>query len=90
LLTQENVVVVYPENVVNVVGKNVVNPSGNVVVVRKNVDQNVVGGGIKQQWAAVKAARSMASEKPSSFVMARRAGNELSFARTLRGFREGF
>ena len=76
LLTQENVVVVYPENVVNVVGKNVVDPSENVVVVRKNVDQNVVGGGIKQQWAAVKAARSMASEKPLSFVMAPRLGFE--------------
>ena len=77
MLTQENVVVVYPENVVNVVGKNVVDPTENVVVVRKNVDQNVVGGGIKQQWAAVKAARSMLREKPLSFVMARRAGVEL-------------
>ena len=69
LLTQKNVVVVSPENVVNVVVKNVVNPSENVVVVRKNVDQNVVGGGVKKQWAAVKAARSLALEKPLSFVM---------------------
>ena len=34
-------VVVYPENVVNVVVENVVDPSENVVVVRKNVDQNI-------------------------------------------------
>ncbi len=69
LLTQKNVVVVSPENVVNVVVKNVVNPSENVVVVQKNVGKNVVGGGRQKQWAAVKAARSMASEKPLSFVM---------------------
>ena len=59
----------YPENVVNVVvktGENVVNPSGNVVIQSKNV----VGGGVKKQWAAVKAARSMLCEKPLSFVMA--------------------
>ena len=62
-------VVVSPENVVNVVVENVVDPSENVVVVRKNVDQNVVGGGVKKQWAAVKAARSLALEKPLSFVM---------------------
>ena len=66
----KNVVVVYPENVVDVVVENVVDPSENVVVVRKNVDQNVVGGGEIKQWAAVKAARSMLREKPLSFVMA--------------------
>lgn len=85
LLTQENVVVVYSENVVNVVRKNVVDESGsdpkNVVDLSENVvktnqkqspypSENVVGGGIKQQWAAVKAARSMLREKPLSFVMA--------------------
>ncbi len=76
LLTQKNVVVVYPENVVDVVVENVVDPSENVVVVRKNVDQNVVGGGEIKQWAAVKAARSMLREKPLSFVMAPRVGIE--------------
>ena len=70
LLTQKNVVVVYPENVVNVVVKNVVDPTENVVVVQKNVVGNVVSGGVKKQWAAVKAARSMLCEKPLSFVMA--------------------
>ena len=72
---KKNVVVVYPENVVNVVvktGENVVNPSGNVVIQSKNV----VGGGVKKQWAAVKAARSMLCEKPLSFVMAPRVGIE--------------
>ena len=59
-------VVASPQNVVNVVGKNVVDPSENVVVVQKNV----VGGGIKTQWAALSAARQMALEKPLSFVMA--------------------
>lgn len=69
LLTQKNVVVVSPKNVVNVVGKNVVDPSENVVGVRKNVDQNVVGGGYKTQWAALSAARAMASKKPLCLVM---------------------
>ena len=63
-------VVVCPENVVVENGENVVTPSENVVVVQKNVDQNVVGGSVKKQWAAVKAARSMLCEKPLSFVMA--------------------
>ena len=66
LLTQKNVVVVCPENVVVKNGENVVDPSENVVVVQKNV----VGGGIKTQWAALSAARQMALEKPLSFVMA--------------------
>ena len=70
MLTQKNVVVGSPENVVNVVGKNVVDPSENVVVVQKNVDQNVVGGGYKTQWTAVQAAHIMACEKPLSFVLA--------------------
>ena len=76
MLTQKNVVVVYPENVVDVVVENVVDPSENVVVVRKNVDQNVVGGGEIKQWAAVKAARSMTREKSLSFVMAPGQGFE--------------
>lgn len=76
LLTQKNVVVVYPENVVNVVVKNVVDPTENVVVVQKNVVGNVVSGGVKKQWAAVKAARSMLREKPLSFVMAPGQGFE--------------
>ena len=53
-------------------GENVVDPSENVVVVQKNV----VGGGIKTQWAALSAARQMALEKPLSFVMAPRGGFE--------------
>jgi hypothetical protein len=44
--------------------------------VRKNVDQNVVGGGEIKQWAAVKAARSMTREKSLSFVMAPGLGFE--------------
>lgn len=76
LLTQKNVVVVSPENVVNVVVENVVDPSENVVVVRKNVDQNVVVGGVKTQWTAVQAAHIMACEKPLSFVLAPRVGIE--------------
>ncbi len=70
LLTQKNVVVGCPKNVVNVVVKNVVDPSENVVVVQKNVDQNVVVGGGKTQWTAVQAAHIMACEKPLSFVLA--------------------
>ncbi len=62
-------VVTSPENVVNVVGKNVVDPSENVVVVRKNVDQNVVGGGGQKQWTALWAARRMVSKKPLRIVM---------------------
>ncbi len=63
LLTQENVVVVYSENVVVENGENVMDRP-------KNVVENVVCGGVKKQWAAVKAARSMLCEKPLSFVMA--------------------
>ncbi len=76
LLTQKNVVVGCPKNVVNVVVKNVVDPSENVVVVQKNVDQNVVVGGGKTQWTAVQAAHIMACEKPLSFVLAPRVGIE--------------
>ena len=65
-----------PENVVNVVVENVVDPSENVVVVRKNVDQNVVVGGVKTQWTAVQAAHIMACEKPLSFVLAPGQGFE--------------
>ena len=58
------------KNVVNVVVENVVDPSENVVVVRKNVDQNVVVGSVKTQWTAVQAAHIIACEKPLSFVLA--------------------
>ncbi len=79
-LTQKNVVVGYPENVVvengeNVVGgfgfdrKNVVVTTENVVSGLKNVDQNVVVDGYKQQWAALYAARQMVSKKPLCIVM---------------------
>lgn len=43
---------------------------------RKNVDQNVVVDGIKRQWAAVKAARKMALEKPLCIVLAPGLGFE--------------
>ena len=64
LLTQKNVAVLTPENVVaeNVV--NVVSPSENVVVIGKNVVENVVGGGEKRHWKAVQAFQNLAKEKP--------------------------
>ena len=57
-------VVVSPENVVveNVV--NVVDPSENVVVIGKNVGENVVGGGGKRHWAALQAINILVNEKP--------------------------
>ena len=76
----KNVVDVVGKNVVDGLAsgqKNVVDLSENVVknVVKTNQEQspysseNVVTSPIKQQWAAVQAARSMLREKPLSFVM---------------------
>ena len=64
LLTQKNVVVLSPENVVveNVV--NIVSPSENVVVIGKNVVENVVGGGEKRHWAALQAFHISVNERP--------------------------
>ena len=64
MLTQKNVVVLPPQNVVveNVV--NVVDPSENVVVIGKNVVENVVGGGYKTHWAALKTLRILVNERP--------------------------
>ncbi len=64
LLTQKNVVVGSPQNVVaeNVV--NVVDPSENVVVIEKNVVENVVGGGVKRHWVALQAINILVNERP--------------------------
>jgi len=64
LLTQKNVAVLSPENVVveNVV--NVVDPSENVVVIGKNVDQNVVSGGYQPHWAALHTFHISVNERP--------------------------
>jgi hypothetical protein len=64
LLTQKNVVVLSPENVVveNVV--NVVDPNKNVVVIGKNVVENVVGGGGKRHWTALQAINILVNERP--------------------------
>ena len=72
VFSPENVVVGNRKNVVGGLGinqKNVVVPKENVVVGLKNVDQNVVVGGIETHWAAVKAAHALLLEKPLSCVM---------------------
>ena len=64
LLTQKNVVVLSPENVVGENVVNVVDPSENVVVIGKNVGENVVGGGVKRHWAALQAFHISVNERP--------------------------
>jgi hypothetical protein len=75
LLCQKNVVVGSGENVVDTFGsdqKNVVVLSENVVKTNQETSpypsENVVSG-LETQWAALYAARQMASEKPSCIVL---------------------
>ena len=86
LLSQKNVVVRHSENVVGGLRsdqKNVVVLSENVVknVVKTNQEtspypsENVVSG-LETQWAALYAARQMASEKPLCIVLVARRGIE--------------
>jgi hypothetical protein len=60
--------------VVEIFGSNLALHEKKVVVINHgkspNTSVNIGQSAYKQQWAAVKAARSMAREKPLSFVMA--------------------